>query len=213
MLTFLYQTLAILLTLIVVASQAAAKKFEFLTGEVICLDESRVVGGEVTSAFGGRHKLESLSIRLNSTDIKMTPDKLFNDDYYRDLSTFMKLHPESVGSERDGILLKVDVAWRPAAEVSSSRLIDLLIPGDGSTSLVVSKSIRDLAEPGSTHNPLRDIFLAICWRRGADGSQCQGRFPLLGFRAGYPLPNDWSGVIERDKQLRSELAALVKRCD
>jgi hypothetical protein len=194
-------------------SFAEGKKYEFLTGESICVEKDRVVDQKVTAVFGGGHKLTSLSVRLDSTAIEMTPDKLLNDDYFHDLAAFMEAHPESVSSDASGALLKVDVLMRPPAEVDSMRLLDRLAPGDGSMSLVVSKSLRDLDQVSSLHDRLGDIFLATCWSDRGAASRCQRQFPILGFRAVYPLPGDWDGVIEEDREIRSRLATLVKPCD
>jgi hypothetical protein len=143
----------------------------------------------------------------------MTPDKLLNDAYFHDLAAFMRAHPESVSSDASGALLKVDVVMRPPAEVDSMRLLDRLAPGDGSMSLIVSKSLRDLDDAASSYARLGDIFLATCWSDRGGESRCQRQFPILGFRAVYPLPGDWGGVIEKDREIRSRLATLVKPCN
>lgn len=193
-------------------SLAAGEKYEFLTGETICVDKDRVVDQKVTAVFGGGHKLTSLSVRLDSTSIEMTPDKLLNDAYFGDLAAFIETHPESVSVEADGTLLKLDVVMRPPAEVDSMRLLDRLAPGDGSMSLIVSASVRDL-QVDPTDQQLADIFLAKCWSDRNGGSRCQRQFPMLGFRAEYSLPGTWKGVIEKDQAIRSRLATVVKPCD
>ena len=193
-------------------SLAAGEKYEFLTGETVCVDKDLVVDQKVTAIFGGGHKLTSVSIRLDSTLIEMTPDKLLNDAYFRDLAAFIDKHPESVSSEANGTLLKVDVVMRPPAEVDSMRLLDRLAPGDGTMSLIVSESVRDL-QVNPTDQQLADIFLARCWSDPSRGSRCQRQLPILGFRAGYPLPGTWEGVIEKDQAIRSRLATAVKSCD
>lgn len=193
-------------------SLAAGEKYEFLTGETICVDKDRVVDQKVTAVFGGGHKLTSVSVRLDSTSIEMTPDKLLNDAYFRDLAAFIETHSESLSVEANGTLLKLDVVMRPPAEVDSMRLLDRLAPGDRSMSLIVSESVRDL-QVDLTDQKLADIFLAKCWSDRSGGSRCQRQFPILGFRAEYSLPGTWEGVIEKDQAIRSRLATVVKPCD
>lgn len=194
-----------------VPSLAAGEKYEFLTGETICIDKDRVADQKVTAIFGGGDKLTSVSVRLNSTPIEMTPDKLLNEAYFRDLAAFIETHPESVSVEANGTLLKVDVVMRPPAEVDSMRLLDRLAPGDGSMSLIVSESVRDLQVDLTER--LADIFLAKCWSDRSGGSRCRRQFPILGFRAEYSLPGTWEGVVEKDQAIRSSLATVVKSCD
>ena len=202
--TLLLASIALTLT----PSFAAGERYEFLTGETICMDKDRVVDEKVTAAFGGGHKLTSISVRLDATMTELTPDKLLNDNYFRGLAAFIDEHPDNVSPLASGTLVGVDVVMRPPAEVDSMRLLDRLAPGDGSTSLVVSKSLRDLSEAGASRAQLGDIFLATCRE-----SRCQRQFPILGFRAVYSLTGDWDGVISKDQGIRSRLATLVKPCD
>lgn len=193
-------------------SCADCERYEFLGGATICGDKDRVVRQYLSGVFGGGDKLESIFVRLDSTEIQLTPDVLLNDDHYRDIATFMETHPESVGSDANGDFLKVDVSFRPSAEVDSMRLIDSLLPGDGAMWFIVSESLHDL-EPDPPDGRLAEIFLALCWADTPKGPLCERRFPISGFRAEYLLPDHWEGVFERDREIRSRLEAWVKPCD
>lgn len=140
------------------------------------------------------------------------PDVLLNNDYYRDIATFIELHPESVSPEGNGDLLKVDVLMRPGAEVNSMRLIDSLLPGDGTMWFIVSNSLHNL-EPEVPDGQLARIFLAVCWAENSQETICKRQFPMHGFRADYFLRDDGEGVIETDKEIRSRLEAWVEPCD
>lgn len=196
------------LTALACASFASGEKYEFLGGETICVDKAYVVAQKITAISGGSGKLTSISVLSDRTVIELTPDKLRNDAYFRDLATFIQMHPGSASSEIAVGLRKIDVIMRPAGEVDSQRLLDRLAPGDGSMWLVVSDSI----EVGPEHGRLAEIFQATCRRGPSGASRCRRHFPILGLRADYPLPVEWEGVIERDRELRSLMARFVRPC-
>lgn len=194
-------------------SLATDEKYEFLTGETICVDADRVVEQKITAVFGGGQKVASLSVRPAAIVLTMEPDKLLNEAYYRDLATFIETHPDSVSLDSSGAFYELDVAMRPPAEVDSMRLRDRLIPGDGSMSFVVSKSIRDLPEDSPNGDDrLAAIFLAMCWSNEHGNPHCERRFPFLGFRVSYASGPDWVTASGRDQKVRSELAKVVRSC-
>jgi len=203
------QVLLLLSTTLACAySSAAGEKYEFLGGETICIDREYVVDQTITAIYGGGGKLASVSVRSGSTVIEMRPDKLLDDAFFQDLATFVQMHPDNVSDEAGGALRKIDVVIRPPAEVESKRLLDRLAPGDGSTWLVVSKSLDVAPEYGR----LAEIFLARCQRDRVGGSLCRRQFPVFGFRAEYSLSTEWEGAIEKDREVRSNMLTFVRPC-
>ena len=194
-------------------SLAADEKYEFLTGETLCVDSDRIVEQKNTVVFGGGKKLASLSVRLDETVLKMEPDKLLNREYFLDLATFIENNPNSVSADASGAFYRLDVVMRPPAEVDSMRLRDRLAAGDGSMSIVASKSIQDLRGASlQSDDHLADIFLATCWSDERGKPRCERRFPFLGFRVSYSVPPEWETVAAKDQEVRSHLAKVVNTC-
>jgi len=194
-------------------SRAADRRYEFLTGETICVDADRVVEQRITGVFGGGQKVASLSVQPDAVVLTMEPDKLFNEAYYRDLATFIETYPDSVSLDPSGAFYKLDISMRPPAEVDSLRLRDRLMPGDGSMSIVVSRSIRSLPDEAPIGDAkLAEIVLVMCWSNEHGNPRCERRFPFLGFRVSYPLPGGWEMIAERDREIRSHLEKLAKSC-
>ena len=207
-------TIALIIALVCLSytpSIAKIERYEFSTGESICLDKRLVIKEVVSASFGSDNKLVSIAVRLDSTVIELTPDKLMDKAYFRDLAAFVEAYPESVSLESSADLLIVDAMTRPSTEIDSMRLLDLLVPGDGTMSYVVSNSLRELVlRP--TDEQLAEIFLAICWHDRSGELLCKRQFPIYGFRAGYFLGGDWEEAIEKDPQIRSHLKSQLKRC-
>lgn len=196
-----------------VPSFATDERYEFLGGETICIDADRVVERKVTAIFGGGQKVVSLSVRPNAIVLRMEADRLLNLSYYLDLATFIETHPDSVRRDSSEAFYELDVAFRPPAEVDSMRLRDRLMPGDGSMSILVSKSIRNLRDDSRGGDDLlADIFLAMCWSNGPRSRRCERIFPFLGFRVSYPMLVTREIILGGDQELRSHLEKVVRRC-
>jgi hypothetical protein len=189
-------------------------RYEFLSGGTVCVDKGRVVDYEPARVLGAGGRVNGISVRVDSTAIRMMRGRR-DPAYFRDLAFFMRGHPEKVTSEANGTLLKVDVMERPAAEVHSGRVIDLLAPGDGTTPLFVSASLRE-TKVDLPEEQIADVFFAVCGSDRSGRTRCWREFPILGFLgflAVYELPGRWEGVIEKDQAIRSRLATMVKPCN
>lgn len=199
-----------------------AEKLKFANDEVICVDEQNIVSRSVFKKWFGT-RLTSMDVRLSSNNtqkgllnlpetVRVSSDPLFNDSYFEDLKAFMGSHPMSVTYDSGMGVYKVDVAFKPAAEVDSMRLVDLLLPGDGRQWFYVGAQF--LREDGLTD--LSNQFLAMCWSRDGKGKGvfCERRIPYAGVRIGYTidqeLPEQWKEI---DRKVRIELEATITDCD
>ena len=195
------------------ATAAPREKYEFVGGETLCTDPERVLKEFLSLLPGRGNRLTSLRLRVGTTEIWLAPDRWLDEQYFVDLADFIESHPDDVKTIARGSLYEVDVIFRPAAEVGSTRLRDLLAPGNGSRSIVVAKPVRELRETSRASDArLADIFLAMCGSDPAAEPRCERAFPFMGFRARYELPSRWEDDVPQDQELRAELAEVVSPC-
>lgn len=195
------------------AAHAGRVEFAFVGGARLCVDEAQKVEGNLSSDFGAAGKLTAISLAVDATRVDLAPDVTFNEAYYRDLAEFIESHPANVSLDSATGIYSLDVRMRPPAEVNSMRLIDRLIPGDGSMAILVSKAVResrDNAQLGEAR--LAEILIAMCWSASGESRRCERRFPFHGFRASYSLPPDGSIAAAKDTAIRQRLSGLAGPC-
>jgi len=200
---------------------AYSEKLKFANDEVVCVDEQKIVSrSEFKEWFSARltsvdvslfsNKSQEGSLTLPET-VRVSSDPLFNVSYFEDLKAFMSSQPKSVTYDSGIGMYKVDVAFRPAAEVDSMRLIDLLLPGDGRQWFYVGVELLQENKPIDLSN----LFLAMCWDQADKdkGVFCERRIPYEGVRVGYAvdpqLQQSWKEI---DREVRGKLSTTVTDC-
>jgi len=200
--------------LLVVCSLAACtpptpirgERYEFAWGRELCIDKEHVADKGYSTIYEPGGTLVWLGVRTESAVVYVAPDQSVSADFQA-IATFMSTHPASITPTSDGGLLSVDVSGNPRLLAGNPLL------GEGPSAWVVSSSIRDVDRfLAKGEDAVADIFLAYCPPKEI-GNPCYRKFPFHGFQAAYALPESLEGIIERDKTIRTELAAVARPCE
>jgi hypothetical protein len=194
--------------------------YEFVGGGRICVDADDVVRAQPHHEPLARGRLVGLEVQANVTTFTVQKAADYpKHDYYADLVDFIDGYPDSARLDPTGTFYQVDVSYLPVAEVDSSRLRDVVIPGDGTNVWIVSASIREFVNDRPRDNDsYSGIFHALCGlydsRREPDGNPfCLRQFPFSVFTVRYvPDNRDWLAAIARDAEVRAEFEAAVDVC-